>query len=67
MEVIIDRIEGSFAVAELPNGQTADLPLVFVPGVQEGDVVSIIIDHDKTHKRELYIKQLMDQVFPPQN
>ena len=63
MTVIIDRLEGNTAVAELPGGTFAGIPLCLVPGVREGDAVTIRIDHEKTQEREKRIETLMEQVF----
>ena len=40
MDVIVDRIEGDYAVVEIEKGKMCNLPLVFVPNVKEGDVVT---------------------------
>ena len=41
-KLIVDRIEGGYAVVELPNGRTVDLPLIALPkGVEEGDTIHI--------------------------
>lgn len=38
--MVVDRIEGDFAVVELTGGPTLDLPLWMLPdGVREGDVI----------------------------
>lgn len=38
--VTIDRIEGDFAVVELPDARTVDVPLAALPrGIEEGDRV----------------------------
>ncbi len=63
MEIIIDRIEENFAVAELPSGSFADVPLSLLPGVKEGDVVNIIIDREKTKVRSYQIQRMMEQIF----
>ncbi|MBE5039112.1 DUF3006 domain-containing protein [Ructibacterium gallinarum] len=63
MTVIIDRIEGDTAVAELPDGSFAALSIKLIPGVREGDAVTISIDQEATLKRKKHIDQLMKQVF----
>ena len=63
MTVIIDRIEGDTAVAELPDGSFATLSIKLIPGVREGDAVTISIDQEATLKRKKHIDQLMKQVF----
>jgi len=52
MEVIIDRFEGKFAVVELPDLTTVNLPVALVPGAKEGDVIKITIDKDSTAERK---------------
>ena len=63
MDVIVDRIEGDYAVVEIEKGKMCNLPLVFVPNVKEGDVVTITINKDKTEKRKKTIEELMNSVF----
>jgi hypothetical protein len=42
--VIIDRIEGAYAVVEAPDGSFHDVPLVMLPSdVHEGDALSLRI------------------------
>jgi hypothetical protein len=39
MKVTIDRIEGEYAVIELPNRDTIDIPLSYLPkNAKEGDI-----------------------------
>lgn len=63
MDVIVDRIEGDYAVVEIEKGNMSKLPLEFVPNVKEGDIVTIIINKDKTKDRKKTIEELMDSVF----
>ena len=49
--ITIDRIEGDFAVVELPDMITIDVPLVLFPGVKEGDNY-IISKADATECRD---------------
>lgn len=63
MTVIIDRIEGDTAVAELPDGSFTTLSIKLIPGVREGDAVTISIDQEATLERKKHIDQLMKQVF----
>lgn len=45
MKVIIDRIEGGFAVVELENGSHFNLPTGLLPeGAKEGSVIDISLD-----------------------
>lgn len=63
MEVIVDRIEGDYAVLEIEKGKMCNLPLELVPNVKEGDIVTITINKDKTEKRKKTIEELMNSVF----
>ena len=64
MKVIIDRFEGDYAVVELPDMSTVDMPIQLVPeGAKEGDVLIIEIDIEETKKREEQIKKLMDELW----
>ena len=62
MELVIDRIEDSFAVLELDSGELFDIPLAVLPkGVKEGDVIKITIT--ESGERSKRIKKLMDDLF----
>ena len=63
MDVIVDRIEGDYAVMEIEKGKMCNLPIELVPNVKEGDVVSIIINKSKTDERKKTIEELMNSVF----
>ncbi len=41
VKVIIDRIEGEMAVAEISEGKFVNLPMIFIPDASEGDCVEI--------------------------
>ena len=63
MEVIVDRIEGDYAVVEIEKGKMCNLPLELVPNVKEGDVLTITINKGKTEERKNTIEELMNSVF----
>ena len=63
MKIIVDRTEGEYIIAELPDGSFAQLPAVFVPGAKDGDVISIEIDKEETDRRSENIKKRMDRLF----
>lgn len=63
MDVIVDRIEEGYVIVEIEKGKTSKIGLDLVPSVKEGDVISIIINEDKTEERRKIIEQLMDDVF----
>ncbi len=63
MDVIVDRVEGDYAVVEIEKGKMCNLPLELVPNVKEGDVVTITINKGKTEERKKTIEELMNSVF----
>lgn len=69
MKGIIDRFEGNFAVIELENRETIDLPRHLLPlEAHEGDVVYeeegvYRIDHEETKKAKEDISKLMDNLW----
>lgn len=63
MKIIVDRTEGEYIIAELPDGTFAELPVVFAPGAKDGDVISIEIDREETGRRSENIKSRMDRLF----
>ncbi len=63
MQVIIDRIEGEFAVVELDDGSILDVPKSLFNGAKEGDIIDISINHKLTNERTKEIENLMDDLF----
>jgi len=64
MKVIIDRFEENYAVIELSDKKTVDLPLELVPkGAKEGDVLDISIDYEETNKIKEEIENLMEDMW----
>lgn len=64
MKVIIDRFEGNYAIVELEDKSTVDMPKKLIPeGAKEGDVLSIEIDLEETNRRKERIKKLMDDLW----
>lgn len=63
MKIIIDRFEGDFAVAELPNGNMVNLPSILLENASEGDVVEITVQKGETKARAERISSLMDDLF----
>lgn len=63
MDVIVDRIEGDYALVEIEKGKMCNLPIELVPDVKEGDVVTITINKDKTKDRKKTVEELMNSVF----
>ncbi len=63
MRVIIDRFEGDYAVVELEDRSTANLPRSLVPlGAKEGDVLVIEIDRNATEERRKRIQKLTEEL-----
>jgi hypothetical protein len=63
--LIIDRIEGNWAVIEF-EGETFNIPINLLPqNAKEGDVINIIISVDSkaTSERRNNIEKLMDELF----
>lgn len=63
MDVVVDRIEGEYAVVEIKKGEMCNLPIELVPNVKEGDIVTITINKNKTEERKKTIEELMNSVF----
>lgn len=63
MRVIIDRFEGDFAVVELEDLSTLNVPKILFKGGKEGDVFDIIYNKDESVKREDNINELMNKLF----
>ncbi len=64
MKVIIDRFEENYAVVELSDKKTVDLPVELVPeGAEEGDVLDITIDYEETKKRKEETSDLMEDMW----
>ena len=63
MKVIIDRIEGEYAVVELPDRTFADIPMKVLDAAKEGDVISILVDPEETEGRRQHISALMNKLF----
>ena len=67
MQIIIDRFEGNYAIAEYTDKagieQFAKIERVLLPDVKEGDVVDLVVNRTETQVREDKIKKLMDDLF----
>lgn len=64
MKVIIDRIEGGFAVVELENGSHFNLPTGLLPeGAKEGSVIDISLDKAGEKKKRRDISRLENKLF----
>jgi len=64
MQIIIDRFEGEFAVVELKDKTTVNMPRCLLPSdALEGDIISIEVDISETAKRVAKIKKLENSLF----
>ena len=64
MKLIIDRLEGDFAVAELPNGKMEVCPkAIFPDDVQEGNIIELYIDKKATEEKKNSVKSKMNKLF----
>ena len=66
MRMIVDRFENGFAVVEMEDGTTQDVPRSILPAdTSPGDVVLLTVDLGATAERESRIEALMDAVWDP--
>ncbi len=63
MKITIDRIEKGFVVAELPGGQTVNIPEIVFPGAVEGDIYTIVKDCAERDARRSRIDDKMKRLF----
>lgn len=67
--IIVDRIEGAFAVCEMDDKSMQNIALSELPvGVKEGDVLAVengayVIDVKQTKERSEHIAQKMNRLF----
>lgn len=64
MKYIIDRLEGEYAIVELPDKTLVNIPRTALPSnAKEGSVISVIVDNKNTEKRTKHINKLMGDLF----
>ena len=64
MKVIIDRIEGKYAVVELEDGNAVDMPVLLLPaGAKEGDTIEITINSGDTKERKERIEEMTKDLW----
>ncbi len=67
--IIVDRIEGAFAVCEMDDKSMQNIALSELPaGIKEGDVIAMdngtyVIDAKQTKERSERIAQKMNRLF----
>ena len=62
MEVIVDRIEGEYAVVEIDIFNITKIPMVLIPNAKEGDTICIEVLHNDEDRKET-IQNLMNSAF----
>ena len=63
MKITVDRIEGGFIVAELPDKTMVTLPMALLPDAVEGNVYSIERDAAEAQARQTRISEKMARLF----
>ena len=64
MQLIIDRLEENYAVVELSDGRTFDVPIeIFPNNVREGSIININIDEPETKRREKNMQKRLNGLF----
>ena len=64
MRIIIARIEGNFAIVELPSGQMIDCPRAMLPGyAKEGSILNITVDEEATNDKLQKVIERMNELF----
>ena len=63
MKITIDRIESGVIIAELPDGQTLNLPGALLPEAAEGDIYNIEKDTAEGAARKEKIEKQMGRLF----
>ena len=61
--MIIDRFKGDYAVAEMPDKTTANIPKILLTSAAEGDVVTISINKAATDERRARIEALSQRLW----
>jgi hypothetical protein len=64
MKFTIDRFEEDFAIVELENKDTIEIPRIIIPEeAKEGDIISITIEKAETDERKERIRGKFDRLF----
>lgn len=63
MLITIDRFEGEYAVAEIEDGNFANIPKILFPNAKEGDVYRLEKSEKNTNELHAKIKSLSDKLF----
>ena len=62
MRIVIDRFEGDYAIVELPDKSTWNVPRLLFPGAKEGDGYIISKDESGTADRQREIQSKFDRL-----
>lgn len=63
MKVVVDKIEGDFAIVELPDRKMVNIPIILLPKeVKEGDILIIEIDKKETKQRLEKTQKLFEEL-----
>ena len=63
IKIVIDRFEGDFAVAELPDKTFLNVPAKLFENCKEGDIFEITKNNEKTEEKKEKIEKLMNKLF----
>lgn len=64
MKYIIDRFEGEYAVIELNDGKTVNIPkIILSENACEGSIINITVDETETTKRKEKMQSRLDGLF----
>lgn len=60
----VDRFEGDYAIVELEDQSTADIPVKALPqNMKEGDIIILSVDRKETQQRKNEIDSLANRLF----
>ena len=64
MKVIIDRIEGNYAVVELKDGNVVDMSIKLLPkGAVEGSIIEITLKKEESKIKKEKIKKATEDMW----
>lgn len=64
MKYIIDRFEGEYAVIELSDRKTVNIPKIILPeNAFEGSIINITVDETETLKIKEKMRSRLDGLF----
>ena len=64
MKVVIDRIEGNYAVVELKDGNVVDMSIKLLPkGAVEGSIIEITLKKEESKIKKEKIKKATEDMW----